>query len=382
MMHNGRMLKEGTPEEIESDPEVQEIYLGGRPCLSRPPRRCSSIRDLHVYYGEFARDPGRRPHARRAHPGDRRPQRHGQVDALQHDRRAEAGAQRLDPLFRPRHLAARSAPDRAPRRRLRAAGPARLAQPFGRRAPAPRGPRGAMRHGPSTASTTRSRRLPRAGKRRGAAFRRRAADAGDLARAALGNPKLLVMDEPTEGLAPVIVEQVEAMLVSLAAEGDIAVLVIEQNIGVATAVAETVAIMVNGRINRSCHPPSLPPTATCSSGCSASAGTARPRRSAGRRRDHDRAPRRGSVPCRARRRTAGSSRNAERRADLPHRHLASEPLVAAAGEPRPRRPHRHRSPSAERHDRRRPGDLRHSAGRAARAHGVGGRHLRYQGRAS
>ncbi len=29
MMHNGRVLKEGTPEEIENDPEVQAIYLGG-----------------------------------------------------------------------------------------------------------------------------------------------------------------------------------------------------------------------------------------------------------------------------------------------------------------------------------------------------------------
>jgi branched-chain amino acid transport system ATP-binding protein len=29
MMHNGRILKEGTPEEIENDPEIQEIYLGG-----------------------------------------------------------------------------------------------------------------------------------------------------------------------------------------------------------------------------------------------------------------------------------------------------------------------------------------------------------------
>jgi branched-chain amino acid transport system ATP-binding protein len=28
VMHNGRMLKEGTPAEIESDPEVQEIYMG------------------------------------------------------------------------------------------------------------------------------------------------------------------------------------------------------------------------------------------------------------------------------------------------------------------------------------------------------------------
>ncbi len=30
MMHNGRLFKEGTPEEIENDPEVQDIYLGGR----------------------------------------------------------------------------------------------------------------------------------------------------------------------------------------------------------------------------------------------------------------------------------------------------------------------------------------------------------------
>jgi branched-chain amino acid transport system ATP-binding protein len=29
MMHNGRIFKEGTPREIESDTEVQELYLGG-----------------------------------------------------------------------------------------------------------------------------------------------------------------------------------------------------------------------------------------------------------------------------------------------------------------------------------------------------------------
>jgi len=71
-----------------------------------------------------------------------------------------------------------------------------------------------------------------------------------ISRALLSDPKLLVMDEPTEGLAPVIVDQVEQMLVNLAAEGEMAVLVIEQNIGVATAVSNQVAIMVNGRINR------------------------------------------------------------------------------------------------------------------------------------
>ncbi len=71
-----------------------------------------------------------------------------------------------------------------------------------------------------------------------------------IARALLLNPKLLVMDEPTEGLAPVIVAQVEEMLIRLGAEGEIDVLMIEQNIGVATEVAAQTAIMVNGRINR------------------------------------------------------------------------------------------------------------------------------------
>jgi len=71
-----------------------------------------------------------------------------------------------------------------------------------------------------------------------------------IARALLLNPKLLIMDEPTEGLAPVIVNQVEEILLNLGDEGDIDVLVIEQNIGVATAIAENVAIMVNGRVNR------------------------------------------------------------------------------------------------------------------------------------
>jgi uncharacterized protein (UPF0261 family)/ABC-type branched-subunit amino acid transport system ATPase component len=71
-----------------------------------------------------------------------------------------------------------------------------------------------------------------------------------IGRALLTNPNLLIMDEPTEGLAPVIVTQVEDMLVRLGEEGEIAVLVIEQNIGVATAISKNVAIMVNGRINR------------------------------------------------------------------------------------------------------------------------------------
>ncbi len=69
-----------------------------------------------------------------------------------------------------------------------------------------------------------------------------------IGRALLLEPRLLVMDEPTEGLAPVIVEQVVKSLRLLADEGEIAILLIEQNLGVALDVADTIGIMVNGRI--------------------------------------------------------------------------------------------------------------------------------------
>jgi uncharacterized protein (UPF0261 family)/ABC-type branched-subunit amino acid transport system ATPase component len=67
-----------------------------------------------------------------------------------------------------------------------------------------------------------------------------------IGRALLLDPKLLVMDEPTEGLAPVIVEQVARSLRELAK--DVAVLLIEQNLGVAIEVADRIGVMVNGRI--------------------------------------------------------------------------------------------------------------------------------------
>ena len=71
-----------------------------------------------------------------------------------------------------------------------------------------------------------------------------------ISRALLLNPRLLVMDEPTEGLAPVIVDQVVDMLKALAREGDIGVLLVEQNLGVALDVADEISVMVNGRIAR------------------------------------------------------------------------------------------------------------------------------------
>ena len=68
-----------------------------------------------------------------------------------------------------------------------------------------------------------------------------------IARALLTNPKLLVMDEPSEGLAPTIVEGMIETLRTLVAEG-MNLLLIEQNLGVATSVAERQLVMVAGRI--------------------------------------------------------------------------------------------------------------------------------------
>ena len=71
-----------------------------------------------------------------------------------------------------------------------------------------------------------------------------------ISRALLQDPELLILDEPTEGLAPVIVDQLQKLLLDLAEDPQMSILLIEQNISVATAVSKDVAIMVNGRIGR------------------------------------------------------------------------------------------------------------------------------------
>jgi branched-chain amino acid transport system ATP-binding protein len=68
-----------------------------------------------------------------------------------------------------------------------------------------------------------------------------------IARALLLNPRLLIMDEPSEGLAPIVVEHLVEVLHDVASEG-VGLLLVEQNLGVATSVAERIAIMVTGRI--------------------------------------------------------------------------------------------------------------------------------------
>jgi branched-chain amino acid transport system ATP-binding protein len=68
-----------------------------------------------------------------------------------------------------------------------------------------------------------------------------------IARALLGNPKLLVMDEPSEGLAPTIVESLVQTCLNLVEEG-VGLLLVEQNLGVATSLAGRQLVMVAGEI--------------------------------------------------------------------------------------------------------------------------------------
>jgi len=69
-----------------------------------------------------------------------------------------------------------------------------------------------------------------------------------IGRALIGNPTVLLMDEPSEGLAPVIVEELARAIKRLAAAGKLAMIVVEQNSRLALAIAPRVVVMDRGRI--------------------------------------------------------------------------------------------------------------------------------------
>ncbi len=68
-----------------------------------------------------------------------------------------------------------------------------------------------------------------------------------IGRALLTNPTLLIMDEPSEGLAPTIIETLIETFRGLATEG-LAILCVEQNLAMATSMADRQLVMVAGRI--------------------------------------------------------------------------------------------------------------------------------------
>lgn len=68
-----------------------------------------------------------------------------------------------------------------------------------------------------------------------------------IARALLMNPRLLILDEPTEGLAPIIVKLIHDKLQELKAAG-LSMLIVEQNFGFATSLADDVVVVGKGQV--------------------------------------------------------------------------------------------------------------------------------------
>ena len=77
-----------------------------------------------------------------------------------------------------------------------------------------------------------------------------------MCRSLLGNPRLILVDEPTEGLAPKIVDRVVDVMVDIRRHG-VAVLLVEQRLTIALDISSRVLVMGHGRIVHEGPPESL-----------------------------------------------------------------------------------------------------------------------------
>ena len=252
----GRVLACGSADEIRNDPQVRECYLGSerrradrRPQESRHERAAVAARRHCALW--------RQPGAVRDRPGDRGwrirlaagPQRHGQVHHGQGHHGPEPRQPGRDPLRRARHRRAAGLPGGAVRHRPGARGPAHFPQSVGAREP------GRHRAQPPAADAAldagaRLRAVPRLAERArhlGSHLSGGEQQMLAIGRALLTNPRLLILDEATEGLAPVVREEIWRALDGLKRTG-LAVLCIDKNLEPLLAAADRHAIIETGRV--------------------------------------------------------------------------------------------------------------------------------------
>ena len=249
----GEVIAFDAPDAVRANARVQEAYLGS--VLADAPRLTDRSRPM-LELDRPARllrqepHPARRRHARRR-GRDRqpaRPQRLGPLDdhqtimGLVHGEGSIRLRERGDP--RPQDLR-----HRPPRHRLRAREPRHLSQAHG--APEPAARREARRKKtPRWSFDDMYRMFPRLKEREHT-------EAGvlsggeqqmlTLCRTLMGDPDLIMIDEPTEGLAPKIVELVAEYLKTLKSRG-VSVLLVEQKLTIALQISERCYVMGHGSI--------------------------------------------------------------------------------------------------------------------------------------
>ena len=267
MMHDGRKIVEGTPDEIRANQLVHELYLGGRvtddghrgdgmsaatpaPATAQVTAPLLEVKDLNVYYGrahvlqDVTFEMGDEPVSLIGRNGMGKTTLCNAIMQM-----PPAARDGLDPLRRARSSSG-GRPTRSPAPASatcpRAGGcssrsPSTSTCAWPRRA-------AASTAGRRTRSTSCSRAWPSASGNGGMQLSGGEQQMLAIGRALLSNPKLLIMDEPSEGLAPTIIETLIETFRGLAAEG-LAILVVEQNLAMATAMAERQLVMVAGRIS-------------------------------------------------------------------------------------------------------------------------------------
>ncbi|MAS55835.1 MAG: ABC transporter ATP-binding protein [Pimelobacter sp.] len=72
-----------------------------------------------------------------------------------------------------------------------------------------------------------------------------------IARTLLTRPRMLILDEPTEGIQPNVVAEIESVIVELTRRGDLSVLLVEQHVGFALRATQSYYVLESGRITSS-----------------------------------------------------------------------------------------------------------------------------------